>query len=160
MTSILNPPSEQPGEHSSPSAPSSSSPHVPYEPTPRGPSPFTKGQGYVLLLLALAAVGLAAYGLFRPAPRYAYKVVSVQAQFTQEPPASAYNKENAAKLGPTSVDIKDEQLAVLGQEGWELVGTFLEVETTHPNYGNSEYVTGLQPNVRPQKAVLLFKKPL
>ncbi|HEX8686477.1 MAG TPA: hypothetical protein VF654_08245, partial [Pyrinomonadaceae bacterium] len=118
------------------------------------------GQGYVLLLLALAAVGLAAYGLFRPAPKYAYKVVSVQAQFTQEPSTSSYNKENAAKLGPTSVDIKDEQLAVLGQEGWELVGTFLEVETTHPNYGSSEYVTGLQPNVRPQKAVLLFKKPL
>jgi len=160
MTSILTPPSEQPEGPSSPSAPSPSSTHAPFDPAPRGPSPFTRGQGYVLLLLAVAAVGLAAYGLFRPAPKYAYKVVSVQAQFSQDPQASAYDKENAAKLVSTSVDIKDEQLAVLGQEGWELVGTFLEVETTHPNYGNSQYVTGLQANVRPQKAVLLFKKPL
>lgn len=150
MTSIFDAASQQPSASTPPSN----------EAAPRGPSPFTRAQGYVLILLTLAAVGLAAWAAFKPAPKYAYKVVSVQAQFTKDVSGDVINKENAANLTSTSVDIKDEQLTVLGQEGWELVGTLLEIETTHPNFGSSQYVTGLQPNIRPQKAVLLFKKQL
>jgi hypothetical protein len=46
----------------------------------------------------------------------------------------------------------------LGSEGWELVGVFLEHETAHPNFGSEGLVTGLQPNVRPQKLVCIFKR--
>lgn len=121
---------------------------------------LSKAQGYILIGLVCVAVGLLAWSIFKPAPKYAYKVVSVQAQFNNRATDNVINQKNAADLGSTSVNLKDEELSVLGNEGWELVGTFLELETTHPNYGNSEYVTGLQPNIRPQKAVLLFKKLL
>lgn len=110
-------------------------------------------QGYILIALACVIIGLLAWNTFKSKPKYTYKVINVQAQF---------NKGTAtdADLNTTSVNLKDEELSLLGNDGWELVGTFLEVETTHPNYGKSEYVTGLQPNIRPQKAVLLFKKQL
>jgi len=42
----------------------------------------------------------------------------------------------------------------------ELVDSYLEMETVHPNFGDSRYVTGLQPNVRPQRLVLIFERPI
>jgi hypothetical protein len=116
---------------------------------------ITQTQGYIVIgLLALGVIGIA-WMVIKSVrqPKYAYKAVSVQAQFTK-------TGAKDSDLNTTSVGIKDEDLAILGNEGWELVGTFLEMETTHPNYGNSEYVTGLQPNIRPQKAVMIFKKQL
>lgn len=44
----------------------------------------------------------------------------------------------------------------LGDEGWELVDVFEETETVHPNFGNSEYVTGIQPNVRTSEISFVF----
>ncbi len=54
---------------------------------------------------------------------------------------------------PSEVDMNQ-----LGNEGWELVTSYLEMETSYPNFGNEDYVTGIQPNVRPQSVVLLFKR--
>ncbi|MEN9271477.1 MAG: hypothetical protein Q6L49_12025, partial [Thermostichales cyanobacterium HHBFW_bins_127] len=65
---------------------------------------------------------------------------------------------DAFKFATINVDPK--QLAEMGAAGWELAGTFLEMETAFPNFGNAEYVTGLQPNVRPQRLVLIFKRPI
>jgi hypothetical protein len=61
---------------------------------------------------------------------------------------------------PTTVTPSDSTLNALGLEGWELVTSYLENETTHPNFGDSQYVTGLQPNIRPQRAILIFKRYL
>lgn len=47
----------------------------------------------------------------------------------------------------------------LGNEGWEVVGVVSTLETVHPNFGNSDYVTGLQPNTRTREVVLLLKRP-
>ncbi len=52
----------------------------------------------------------------------------------------------------------DSLLNVYGSQGWELVNTYVEIETAHPNFGNDEYVTGLQPNVRTNNIVFIFKK--
>lgn len=52
----------------------------------------------------------------------------------------------------------DSLLNVYGSKGWELVNTYVEIETAHPNFGNDEYVTGLQPNVRTNNIVFIFKK--
>lgn len=52
-----------------------------------------------------------------------------------------------------------EELNKLGEEGWELVSTYEQLETAHPNYGNEKYVTGLQANVRTGAVVFLFKRP-
>lgn len=48
---------------------------------------------------------------------------------------------------------------VCGRQGWDLVSCFLEMETARPNYGNQDYHAGIKPNVRPSRAVLLFKRP-
>jgi hypothetical protein len=39
-----------------------------------------------------------------------------------------------------------------------LATSYLEMETSHPNFGNDTYVTGLQANIRPQRAILIFKR--
>jgi hypothetical protein len=115
-------------------------------------SPMSKLQGYILISLALFILLLLGWSILRPHPKYEYKVVGVQAQFLKN------STERLNEIGPTEIGIKDDELTVLGLEGWELVDTILEIETTHPNYGNSSYVTGLQPNVRPQRALLIFRR--
>ena len=47
----------------------------------------------------------------------------------------------------------------MGNNGWEIVTSFPEIGTTHPNFGNEEYVTGLLPNVKTQNIFLLLKRP-
>ena len=117
-------------------------------------------QGYILIGLICVIIFLLSWNIFKSPPKYSYKVLSVQAQFNTPPTGSSVSQPKNADLSSTSVNLKDEELSILGNEGWELVGTFLEEETTHPNYGSSEYVTGLQPNIRPQRVVMIFKKPL
>ena len=58
----------------------------------------------------------------------------------------------------TTIRLESEHMAKLGAQGWELVSSSLEHETAYPNFGRSEYVTGLQPNVRPQAMLLVFKR--
>lgn len=112
-------------------------------------------------LLLIIVAFLAWNTLTSKSIKYEYKVLSVQAQFSSKTEESTgLNELNNSKLGATSVNLKDEELNILGSENWELVATFLEIETTHPNYGNGAYVTGLQPNIRPQKVVMIFKRPL
>jgi outer membrane PBP1 activator LpoA protein len=73
--------------------------------------------------------------------------------------AESNDRTGSGALKYASVQVDEKQLQVMGADGWELVNAFLEMETAFPNFGSSEYVTGLQPNVRPQRAVLLFKRP-
>ena len=47
----------------------------------------------------------------------------------------------------------------MGNDGWELVSTFTEVATAFPNFGNSEYVTGIRENVRTSVVNFVFKRP-
>ncbi|MPT33333.1 DUF4177 domain-containing protein [Epilithonimonas hungarica] len=56
------------------------------------------------------------------------------------------------------IDISNSSLNSLGDEGWELVDVFSKIETVHPNFGNNEYVTGLQPNVRTSEISFVFKR--
>lgn len=46
----------------------------------------------------------------------------------------------------------------LGQEGWELAGSYLETETAYPNFGYEDVVTGIKENIRPQRLVFIFKR--
>ena len=55
--------------------------------------------------------------------------------------------------------VSENEINQLGNEGWELVGTYTELETTHPNYGNDKYVTGIQSNTRSSAVTLIFKRP-
>lgn len=117
----------------------------------RTPIPISRAQGYVLISLVCLGLALAAWATFRPYINYEYKVVSFLAE--------SNDRTGSGALKYASVQVDEKQLQVMGADGWELVNAFLEMETAFPNFGSSEYVTGLQPNVRPQRAVLLFKRP-
>lgn len=82
--------------------------------------------------------------------RYEYKVVNVVAD------GGDRQGDDALKLATATPS--EPELTRLGSAGWELVGTYLELETAYPNFGDSKYVTGLQPNVRPQRAVLILRR--
>lgn len=60
----------------------------------------------------------------------------------------------------STIKIDTADLAKMGREGWEIAASYLENETAWPNFGNNDYVTGLQPNVRPQKLVVIFKRQI
>jgi hypothetical protein len=83
--------------------------------------------------------------------KWEYKVYSIS-------PEKSYDRTGFDALKPTKITISQDELNNLGSEGWELVTSFLELETAYPNFGNPEYVTGLQPNVRNQRLILIFKR--
>lgn len=64
--------------------------------------------------------------------------------------------EEAGEADMVNVDVN--QLTSLGSQGWELVSTYLEMETSYVNFGKNEYVTGIQPNIRPQSVICIFKR--
>jgi hypothetical protein len=105
-------------------------------------------------LLALAVLGIFLNALLqfsRPARAEAttweYKTIEVPAH-------------SAGDAATRKVNLDLPELDSLGKEGWEVAGLWLEQETVHPNFGKTEYVTGLQPNVRPSRLVVLLKRPL
>ena len=82
--------------------------------------------------------------------RYEYKVLSV--------PSDAPARTGADALKQTMIQPSDKDLTKLGSDGWEVVGTYVEMETAYPNFGDEKYVTGLQPNIRPQRVVVILRR--
>lgn len=76
-----------------------------------------------------------------------YKIVTVKG--TEKEPS---------KFDSNKFEVSDESLNLFGKEGWELVNIYETTETVHPNFGNSEYVNGLQPNVRTAEINFVFKR--
>jgi hypothetical protein len=62
------------------------------------------------------------------------------------------------KYKPKNFGVDDESLNLFGKDGWELVSVYQKTETVTPNYGNEEYVSGLQPNVRTSEISFVFKR--
>ena len=131
---------------------SESHPQTPGNPITQTPNNLiSKIQGYFLIGLLCVGIAIEAWSTFKPHPKFEYKLISFLAESNE--------RTGSGALKYASVNVDQAQLQSLGGEGWELVDSFLEMETAFPNFGSSEYVTGLQPNVRPQRAVLLFKRP-
>lgn len=82
--------------------------------------------------------------------KWEYKVVKVSSE--------KYSRSDYESKFSTNVLPTDSLLNSYGIEGWELTTSYLEVETAFPNFGDANYVTGLQPNIRPQDVVLIFKR--
>jgi len=76
-----------------------------------------------------------------------YKVVTVKG-----------TEQVASNFDSRKFDVTDESLNLFGKDGWELVNVYPTTETVHPNFGNSEYVTGMQPNVRTSELNFVFKR--
>lgn len=107
--------------------------------------------------LAIVVACIAFPGTLRPAPKWEYHLMHCLAIAPEDKKTASRSGTEALWL--TAVEIDPADLAKLGAEGWELAGSYLEMQTAFPNFGKEDYVTGLQPNVRPQRAVLIFKRP-
>jgi hypothetical protein len=63
-------------------------------------------------------------------------------------------------ISSSSILPSDSSLNKFGIDGWEIATSYLEMETVFPNLlASGDGVNGLQPNVRPQRLVLIFKRP-
>ena len=113
---------------------------------------MTKKQGSIIITLLLIALGFPFFSFFRPAQTCEYKHITVRAGLNKRTGTDAFEY--------SSIKFNDSDLDALGKCGWELVGSYLELETAFPNFGKTDYVTGLQPNIRPQCLVLIFKRPI
>jgi hypothetical protein len=66
------------------------------------------------------------------------------------------NTVSSATIIPSETSLND-----LGKEGWEIASTYLEMETVYPNLlASGSGVAGLQSNTRPQRLVVIFKRPM
>lgn len=102
-----------------------------------------------IALMILVASQVLLWNDGRMGPRYEYKVLAVAAE--------GHERTGEAAMKFATITPDDTQLSKLGAAGWELVGTYLEMETAYPNFGKAEYVTGLQTNVRPQRLVMILR---
>ena len=102
-----------------------------------------------LALMVLVAIQVLIWTDGRAAPQYEYKILAVSAE--------GYDRTGEDAMKFTTVTPKETELSKLGAAGWEVVGTYLEMETAFPNFGKAEYVTGLQTNVRPQRLVMILR---
>ena len=80
--------------------------------------------------------------------QWEYKVVKVAGK----------NAEMMADFGSLVFSDQTAMLNKMGKEGWELVSTYTETGTSFPNFGNSEYVTGLRTNTRTVVVNFVFKR--
>ena len=80
--------------------------------------------------------------------KWEYKIVSVKGE----------EQETRAKYRSNKFDVSSESLNLFGKDGWELVDIYEKIETVHPNFGNEEYVSGIQPNVRTSEINFVFKR--
>ena len=81
--------------------------------------------------------------------KWEYKVVKVAGQ----------DAEVMADYSPKVYSDQTPMLNKMGEDGWELIDVYTEVTTVHPNFGNSEYVTGIRENTRTSVLNFVFKRP-
>ena len=93
-----------------------------------------------LLLLVVAVLAMAACS-----SKWEYKIVSVE-------------NEEESEFEYTDIKVTSEDLNLFGEEGWELVNVYTITDTDHPNFGNSEYVTGIRENTRTSSVNFVFKR--
>lgn len=88
--------------------------------------------------------------------KWEYKVISVNATNATDSigidPQSDYYPN---VFGDPSSALNDE-----GKEGWELVTSYTITETSFPNFGDKQYVTGLNSNTKTKKVCFVLKRPL
>ncbi|MDH7459694.1 DUF4177 domain-containing protein [Chitinophagaceae bacterium 26-R-25] len=90
---------------------------------------------------------LLSLGLLSCSDKWEYKIVSVKGK----------EQENG-KFQSNKFEVSDTALNLFGKDGWELVNVYGKTETVHPNFGNDQYVSGLQPNVRTEELNFVFKR--
>ena len=72
--------------------------------------------------------------------------------------AEGHKRQGKESAKGASIQLSEDKLAEFGDEGWELVASFLEMETAFPNFGRKNFLAGIRVNVRPQTVVLIFRR--
>ena len=111
---------------------------------------MTQFQGTVIIVLLLVGLGSPLVSFLKPVDSWEYRVLEFE--------GTGLSRTGSSALAASTIQVDPAKLKEVGAQGWELVGTLLEMETAFPNFGKDEYTTGLRENVRPQKAVLIFKR--
>ncbi|HUN14920.1 MULTISPECIES: DUF4177 domain-containing protein [unclassified Alistipes] len=89
----------------------------------------------------------AAFSLVACSNNWEYKIVKVEGT-------------KSTDYHPRTYEITNDDLNIFGKDGWELVDVYVITETVHPNFGNSEYVTGIRENTRTQCINYVFKRKI
>ena len=121
---------------------------------------MTKAQGNTIIILLLIALGAPFWVVLKPFTKWEYLQIDIAAVPPSEQILLGLRDDNLRKLLDQTVSEIDEKLNAYGKEGWELVSITTEHQTSHPNFGKEDYVSGIQPNVRPQKVIALLKRQL
>ena len=96
--------------------------------------------------------------IFQPLEKWEYAYVDIISESNSSAVTLGSNYE---KMSFKTIPDFTYKISSMGEQGWELVGIAVEHETVHPNFGeNQNLVTGIQPNVRPQKMICIFKRKL
>jgi hypothetical protein len=111
---------------------------------------ITQNQGRIIILILLLVFASQFSWLPIFHPKWEYKSLEFY--------GSGGSRTGTAAMQASTILWPDAKITEMGEQGWELVGTYLETETAYPNFGNDDYVTGLRENIRPQKLVLIFKR--
>lgn len=99
-----------------------------------------------LIFILFAAVTLNACS---SKTQWEYKIVKVAGQEAEVIP----------DFTPMVFNDQTKMLNTMGQDGWELVNTYTEINSAHPNFGNSSYVSGIRMNTRTSVLNFIFKRP-
>ena len=94
--------------------------------------------------------------------KWEYKTVYFDAEKIQSIDKSYVKGADFFKRTISSSTIlpSDSSLNKIGIDGWEIATSYLEMETVFPNLlASGDGVSGLQPNIRPQRLVVIFKRP-
>ena len=108
-----------------------------------------------LMLLVAAGLAMALAGCGKEkekVPEWEYKVVRVEGV------ADGKYKAQYTEFDARTINVDEKALNKLGNDGWELVGTYTEVATTYPNFGKDEYVTGIRTNTHSRAIICIFKR--
>lgn len=130
-------------------------PHNPF-PVPRQSSQQNGNSlqtlAIIIIFILLIGVTFLALSFFQitPRPKFEYTYITFPAENLSRTGFDA-SKDSSIKLDQTVLN-------KMGGDGWEMVGSYLEMETAFPNFGNSDYVAGIKPNIRPQCLVAIFKR--
>ena len=105
----------------------------------------------VMLFAILGSAGCSSKAEKVPTEKWEYKILSVE--------ASGSGVRTGKGGGSVSIVLPStDEFNRLGAQGSELSNSYLEMETAWVNFGDTNYVAGLQPNVRPQSVVFIFKR--
>lgn len=118
---------------------------------PPASRPATVAQAAVIILLLAAILALPYIGPLRPIPTWEYKKVIF--------PSDGNDRVGPGALRYSTIQLDEKLLNQLGGDGWEMVGSYMEMETAFPNLAKDDSSHGIVSNVRPQRLTAIFKRP-